>query len=1465
MKLKILPILLLLVAATTSNSYAHVIRPFTIRYTNQSERGNIVFVANSIMGTQGVGTGNPGTGEPPPAGTSKNNVGAGTYIDADGPVPPAPVTIFNYGSGWKYHDVYATAPPNDLGGNNWKSLTYTEPITWLGPGAGGPYGYNDAQVTTVNTNTTSNRTPTIYFRKTVNIPTPSTYSYITFNVRRDDGCAVYLNGALVSPTTPADVMNFPTTWTHTTLAITDGVEGAADEYISFNVPTTSFVAGNNVIAVEVKNGFVGSNPANKSDLLFDMQLIGVVPTPFNTTFNSSTADLSLASCSNILWAGLYWGAGQGTSGTNTSWITGETTCKLKLPGASSYIDITSTQNDYHNSTLSVGLPHTGYKCFKDITSLMNLSNPNGTYAVANVVGPLGIINSYAGWTIVVVYQNQALPPRNLNVYDGNVIINGGDPAVDVNITGFLTPPSGTVSCELGTVVFDGDRGSTDGYAFQQSGGAGFYDLATTTVPLNGAIDAWNSKISHKGAVVTTRSPAYQNTVGYDASIIDLPNASNAQLGTSKTGATVRFSSPGENYFLQVVTTSISQYDPVFSLDKGSTDLNGGSLIAGDIIRYRINYSNVGNDAAANTIITDNLPVATGFVPGSLKINGVAKTDISGDDQANYDFINRQVIFRLGTGATAAAGGSVAVSGSGYVEFDVYTTLSCEILACGTPTNNIARIDYAGTTSGLLLYDSSGYIVSGCFTQGPISNIITGACFIPGDTILVNQCPVTTVTLPYAKYAGYSFFTAQPFSAATAYNPSTIITQSGTYWAYFNSGGGCHDTIRIRVYINPCPDIDDDDDGLPDYLEMNDPVAFQDADGDLTLNYSDNSYPGYVDYNSDGINDRFDPSADYDNDGTPNFIDPQFPGYIDSNADLVHDLFDKDLDGIPNHLDRDSDNDGIPDVVESFGVDANGDGKIDNYSDTDNDGLSQNVDGNNTGALNSGVGLSALDTDGDGYPNYLDLDSDNDGIPDIVEAFGVVSGNAARPSGYVDADGDGYTDALDGDVGNDNIAENSAATLLRSGTDGNNDGRADTWPYKNMDTDSRPSPYDLDSDGDGITDVKEAALTDADWNGRVDGAVNTDGWNTTVSLLGTLSLPNTEGVGRSNLYDIDSDEDGIPDNVEGLTTLGYLLPANVDTDGDGIDNSYDNFSGFGGDGIHPVDTDVDTVPDYLDLDTDGDGLIDRIEGNDLNFNSFPDDNVTLTGVDTDGDGLDDRFDNDNASAKVTSRYMGNGGTTTGQNPPGSITTVQRSPVAFYGCSFERDWRCIFYILPCEIITVKATLQGQLTKLDWSVLCDQEVAYFIIERSTDRTNFTEVGRISGRPTVRATENYNTTDDVSALTSTLIYYRLNTVLKNGREKWGNIILVKKADSDNYNVQILPNPVRDQLQVLITSPLTTPVEIFIADGSGKIVQKYTELVKPGSNSYTYTKVASLPVGLYYLQLKMGNTIINKKFSVIK
>ena len=67
---------------------------------------------------------------------------------------------------------------------------------------------------------------------------------------------------------------------------------------------------------------------------------------------------------------------------------------------------------------------------------------------------------------------------------------------------------------------------------------------------------------------------------------------------------------------------------------------------------------------------------------------------------------------------------------------------------------------------------------------------------------------------------------------------------------------------------------------------------------------------------------------------------------------------------------------------------------------------------------------------------------------------------------------------------------------------------------------------MDSDCDGIVDVIEAGLPDANFNGIVDGVIANNGWSVSVSAMGALVLINTDGSGNPDYLDIDADDDGI---------------------------------------------------------------------------------------------------------------------------------------------------------------------------------------------------------------------------------------------------------------------------------------------------------------------------------------------------
>jgi len=693
-------------------------------------------------------------------------------------------------------------------------------------------------------------------------------------------------------------------------------------------------------------------------------------------------------------------------------------------------------------------------------------------------------------------------------------------------------------------------------------------------------------------------------------------------------------------------------------------------------------------------------------------------------------------------------------------------------------------------------------------------------------------------------ANWRWYTGSPGGTLVGSGDTLTVTPAVATTYYVRAEGLCNTTAAQSITVFISCDIDKDKDGIPDYIESN--IAAAVANG------YNAAYPGYVDFNNDFINDNFQADGDSDNDGIPNYLDTTFPGRVDSNSDGIDDRFDIDLDGIINMLDLDSDNDGIPDVVEAYGVDTDGNGRIDNFTDTDGDGLSQNVDANSTGANNSSTGLGLIDLDGDGVPNFLDLDSDSDGIPDIVEAGAPDSNNNGKVDGFTDVNGDGLHDAYI-----------NAGALLITGADGNNDGRADTWPNKNMDRDLRPSAYDMDADGDGIVDVIEAGLPDLNFDGRVDGILGTNGWSTSVSALPALNLRSSDADGKPDYLDIDADNDGIPDNIEGQTTAGYKLPTLIDADGDGLMNPYDNTpAAFGGSGILVYDHDGDNIPDYRDLDTDADGLLDRVEGNDFNLNALPDDNVTLTGLDTDGDGLDNRFDSLNSvtNIKGTSYRMGASGSFIGDATPGSRTTVQRS----FTYQPDRDWRYAGYVLPVRFLNLTGVLQADKVLLNWAVIADKAVDHFEVERSVDNNTYTKIGIVLDPVTLNVQQNLAFKDDIAAVNKEIIYYRIKVVGKTGEIQYSNILIVRKQLTKT-TLSIVPNPARDNVSITFFANTESIVTIRLIDDNGKMVLLENRKVPKGDNIIQLTGLEKYSSGVYILQVYVNNEVISHKLILLK
>ncbi len=666
--------------------------------------------------------------------------------------------------------------------------------------------------------------------------------------------------------------------------------------------------------------------------------------------------------------------------------------------------------------------------------------------------------------------------------------------------------------------------------------------------------------------------------------------------------------------------------------------------------------------------------------------------------------------------------------------------------------------------------------------------------------------------------------ATPAGYAKSFTPTSGSTVNNNT---DNDNNGVTETAGIiytkynTLSIGGEPDVAVDGDGTNGNLTLDIAIA-KDTDGDKIPDVID------IDDDNDGITDLnesggYDPLADCDNDGIPNYLDST-PGcttltgndpwvkpytpltWSDCNSDGVNDFFDWDRDGIINELDLDSDNDGILDVQEArpngVAVAATANGMI-TGTDVDANGLLSSYENGNTNPVLNGI--AAQDFDRDGTPNFLDLDSDGDGITDLTEALGVYS-----------------------------------TTGVVSGTD---------------------------TDGDGVRaeSFGSSAVSTAD---------NINGFGAKG-----IALLDTDSDGKPNSFDIDSDNDGITDNAEGQSTCSNKLPSGNDCDNDGVDDSYDvggcssclKTSG----GITPFDKDADGTPDYIDLDTDNDGAPDIYEGHSIPSptGNVPPTNYWIAQIgDTDKDGLLDYFDGLNILTATGGSYwrnvinnnMGNNGVwDTGIGATGSISQLPKSQVSDDCAVGDRDWRNIT-ILPASLVEFKGNLNNNIVNVTWTVTKEINLSHYEVERSINGSIFTKVANVQAANAGLALVSYSSTDDISALAVTTVYYRIKIVEKDGSFKNSNIISFK-LNNKKAGIVVNPNPATTYFTLKITTAKDAVAQVKVIDMMGKTLITQNNKVMTGVNTYTFNNLSNFSAGTYSVQVMIDNQLYSEKLIVVK
>ncbi|WP_298761379.1 hypothetical protein, partial [uncultured Psychroserpens sp.] len=374
----------------------------------------------------------------------------------------------------------------------------------------------------------------------------------------------------------------------------------------------------------------------------------------DTTFNSSNANFinpePQLSCLSVYKVYLYWAAADREPDTDPNsenqpnWNYND--IKLMLPGQSSYATLTADDVIFRGRNTHVY--NDPYICVKDVTSMVSgLSDPFGTYQVANVEAKTGsvighdggTIGTSGGWQIVFVYESPKLPSKNISLFDGYANVTASTNNFDITFGGFQTVPTGDVNANVVIGSLEGDQ---DLSGDQLQIRTPLNTFVPISAPQRSSNNFFNSRITLGNSNFVNRNPASLNTLGFDAAVFSLDNTSNSIITNNQTSATLRLTSNQETYGLYLVGLAVDVWAPDLDpievvMDSGSSPSNPGETLG-----FNFSVINKGNDNAVNLSISATLPPQIeDVVPNNLP-SGITYTFDSNTGELVFDFENGMV-------------------------------------------------------------------------------------------------------------------------------------------------------------------------------------------------------------------------------------------------------------------------------------------------------------------------------------------------------------------------------------------------------------------------------------------------------------------------------------------------------------------------------------------------------------------------------------------------------------------------------------------------------------------------------------------------------------------------------------------------------------------------------------------------------------------------------------------------------
>jgi hypothetical protein len=180
------------------------------------------------------------------------------------------------------------------------------------------------------------------------------------------------------------------------------------------------------------------------------------------------------------------------------------------------------------------------------------------------------------------------------------------------------------------------------------------------------------------------------------------------------------------------------------------------------------------------------------------------------------------------------------------------------------------------------------------------------------------------------------------------------------------------------------------------------------------------------------------------------------------------------------------------------------------------------------------------------------------------------------------------------------------------------------------------------------------------------------------------------------------------------------------------------------------------------------------------------------------------------------------------------------------------------LPVSLVQFEAKALKKSIELNWKTSMEANNKGFVLERSADGNNFTQIGWTDGKGDATTETKYQFNDHF-VQPNTTYYYRLRQQDKDGRESLSSVRQAR-INSQAISLQLSPNPAKGWVQLFLSGS-ERPANVTVIAADGRIV--YTARQVNMTLAPYSINTAGWAKGYYSVRVEAGGEIITSKLVV--